>query len=157
MTEERQPPRGRAPPTTARRRRRGCSPSGGSQGGRPRCMRGVRRHGYCPGIDPFLKAALPTHILKHHGQGLHRHASGSSPYDTGARSHTSCKLTRNGRSQTTAREACNCPAVISTPPSSPKPADERADRHAVGVQPHHGGAPLRLRRIRHGGPGPHVM
>jgi hypothetical protein len=44
------------------------------------------------GIDPFLKAALPTRILKRHGQSLHRRAPGSSPYDTGAGSHTSCKL-----------------------------------------------------------------
>jgi hypothetical protein len=55
------------------------------------------------GIDPFLKAALPTRILKRHGQSLHRRAPGSSPYDTGAGSHTSCKLTRNGRSQTAPR------------------------------------------------------
>jgi hypothetical protein len=74
------------------------------------------------GIDPFLKVALPTRILKRHGQSLHRRAPGSSPYDTGAGSHTSCKLTRNGRSQTTAREA-------------------------GGVQPHHGCAPFRLHRI----------
>jgi hypothetical protein len=109
------------------------------------------------GIDPFLKAALPTRILKRHGKSLHRRAPGSSPYDTGAGSHTSCKLTRNGRSQTTMREAGNHPAVISVPPFSSKPAVERADRHTGGVQPHRGGAPLRLRRIQHGGPGPHVM
>jgi hypothetical protein len=109
------------------------------------------------GIDPFLKAALPTRILKRHGQSLHRRALGSSPYDIGAGSHTSCKLTQNGRSQTAARGACNRPAVISTPPSSLKPAVERADHHAGGVQPHRSGAPLRLRRIRHGGSGPHVM
>jgi hypothetical protein len=84
------------------------------------------------GIDPFLKAALPTRVLKRRGRSLHRRALGSSPYDTGVGSHTSCKLTRNGRSQTTAREA-------------------------GGVQPHHSGAPLWLRRIQHGGPGPHVM
>jgi hypothetical protein len=109
------------------------------------------------GIDPFLNAALPTFVLRRHGQSLHRRALGSSPYDTGARSHTSCKLTRNGRSQTAAREACNRLTVTSTPPSSPKPAVERADRHVGGVQPHRGSAPLRLRRIQHGGPGPHVM
>jgi hypothetical protein len=157
MAEGCQPPRGRAPPTAARRRQHGCSPSGGSEDRRVRCMRGVRRHGYCPGIDPFLKAALPTRILKRHEQGLHRRAPGSSPYDTGAGSHASCKLTRNGRSKIAAREACNRPAVISTPPSSPNLAVKRADRHAGGVQPHRGGAPLRLRRIQHGGSGPHVM
>jgi hypothetical protein len=109
------------------------------------------------GIDPFLKAALPTRVLRRHGQILHRRDPRSSPYDTGARSHTSCKLTQNGRSQTAARGACNCPAVTSTPPSSPKLAVERVDRHAGGVQSHRGGAPLRLRRIQHGGLGPHVM
>jgi hypothetical protein len=57
------------------------------------------------GIDSFLKAALPTRILKRHGQSLQRRAPGSSPYDTGAGSRTSCKLTRNGRSQTAARGA----------------------------------------------------
>jgi hypothetical protein len=31
--------------------------------------------------------------------------------------------------------------------SSPKPAVERADRHARSMQPHHGCAPFRLRRI----------
>jgi hypothetical protein len=83
------------------------------------------------GINPFLKTALPTRVLKRRGQSLHRRAPGSSPYDTGARSHTSCKLTRNGRSQSAARGACNRPAVTSTHPSSPKPAVERADRMQV--------------------------
>jgi hypothetical protein len=100
------------------------------------------------GFDPSLKATLPTRILKRHGRSLHQRAPGSSPYDTGAGSHTSCKLTRNGRSQTTAREAGNRPTVISVPPFSLKPAGERADRHAGGVQPHHSCAPFRLHRIR---------
>jgi hypothetical protein len=84
------------------------------------------------------------------------HAPGSSPYDTGAGSHASCEQARDRRSQTATRGACNRPAVTSTPPS-PKPTVERADRHAGGMQPHHGDAPLRLRRIQHGGLGPHVM
>jgi hypothetical protein len=86
------------------------------------------------GVDPFLKAALPTRVLRRRGLSLHRRAPGSSPYDTGAGSHASCKLARNRRSQTAARGACNRLAVMSTPPSSPKPAVERADRHAGGVQ-----------------------
>jgi hypothetical protein len=45
------------------------------------------------GIDPFLKAALRTRILRRHGQSLNRRAPGSSPYDTRAGSHTSCELT----------------------------------------------------------------
>jgi hypothetical protein len=36
----------------------------------------------------------------------------------------------------------NCPAVTSIPPLSPRPAGERADRHAGGMQPHQGGRTL---------------
>jgi hypothetical protein len=86
------------------------------------------------GVNPFLKAALPTRVLRRRGLSLHRRAPGSSPYDTGAGPHASCKLARDRRSQTTARGACNRPAVTSTPPPSPKPTVERADRHAGGVQ-----------------------
>jgi hypothetical protein len=107
-------------------------------------------------VDPFLKATLPTRVFRHRGLSLHQRAPGSSPYDTGAGSHATCKLARDRRSQTAACGACNCPAVTSTPPS-PKPAGERADRHAGGMQLYHEDAPFRLRRIQHGGPGPHVM
>jgi hypothetical protein len=51
------------------------------------------------GVDPFLKAALPTRVLRRRGLSLHRRAPGPSPYDTGAGFHTSCKLARNRRSQ----------------------------------------------------------
>jgi hypothetical protein len=100
------------------------------------------------GIDPFLKADLLTRTPKHHGQSLHRRAPRFSPSDAGAGSHSSCELTRNGRSQITAHEACNRPAIISVPPSLPKPAVERADRHTGGMQPHHGCVPFRVHRIR---------
>jgi hypothetical protein len=56
-----------------------------------------------------------------------------------------------------ARGACDHPAVTSTPPLSPRPAGERADSHAGGMQPCQVGAPLRLQRAQHGGPGPRVM
>jgi hypothetical protein len=49
------------------------------------------------GIDPFLKADLLTRTPKRHGQSLHRRALGCPPHDTGARSHTSCELTRNAK------------------------------------------------------------
>jgi hypothetical protein len=78
------------------------------------------------GIDPFLKAALPTRVLRRRGLSLHRRALGSSPYDMGAGSHMSCKLAQNRRSRTVARGACNRPAVTSTPPSSLKPCRWRA-------------------------------
>jgi hypothetical protein len=94
------------------------------------------------GVDPFLKATLPTRVLRHRGLSLHQRALGSSPNDTGAGSHTSCKLAWDRRSQTAARGACNRPAVTSTPPPSPKPAGERADRHAGGMQLHHGTRPF---------------
>jgi hypothetical protein len=36
----------------------------------------------------------------------------------------------------------NCPAVTSTPPLSPRPAGERADRHVGGMQPYQGAHPF---------------
>jgi hypothetical protein len=109
------------------------------------------------GVTLLLKATLPTCVLSHRGLSLLQHAPRSSPYDTGAGSHASCKLAQGRRSQTAARGARNCPSVTSIPPLSPRPAGERADRHAGGMRPHQGGAPFRLRRVQHGGPGPHVM
>jgi hypothetical protein len=49
------------------------------------------------GIDPFLKADLPTHATKRHGQSLRRCAPGFPPYDMGARSHMSHELTQNAK------------------------------------------------------------
>jgi hypothetical protein len=46
-------------------------------------------------IDPFLKTDLPTRAPQHHGQSLPRRAPGFPPYNTGARSHVSYKLTQN--------------------------------------------------------------
>jgi hypothetical protein len=109
------------------------------------------------GGHPPLKATLPTCVPSHRGLSLLQHAPRSSPYGTGTGSHASCKLAQGRRSQTAVRGACNCPAVTSIPPLSPRPAGERADNYAVGMQPHQVGAPLRLQRAQHGGPGPHVM
>jgi hypothetical protein len=55
------------------------------------------------GVTLLLKATLPTCVLSHHGLSLLQHAPRSSPYDTGAGSHASCKLARSRRSQTVAR------------------------------------------------------
>jgi hypothetical protein len=148
MSEERQPPRGRAPPAAARRRQHGCAPSGGSEGGRAQCIRGVRRHVYCPEDRSLFKGGSLHSHSKRYGRSLHRRAAGFSPSGAGAGSHTSCERTGNRRSQTAAHEAGNRPAVISVPPSSPKLAGERVDRHARGVQPHHGCAPFRLHHVR---------
>jgi hypothetical protein len=111
-------------------------------------MRGVRRHVHCLGDRSLFKGGSPHLHSKRHKQSLHRQASGFPPSDVGAGSRTSCGLTRNGRSQTTAHEAGNHPAVISVPPFSPKLAGERADRHAGGGQPHHGCAPFLLHHAR---------
>jgi hypothetical protein len=109
------------------------------------------------GVALLLKATLPTCVLSRRGLSLLQHTPRSSPYGTGAGPHTSCKPVQDRRSQTTARRACNCPAVTSIPPLSPRPAGERVDSHAVGMQPRQVGAPLRLQHAQHGGPGPHVM
>jgi hypothetical protein len=101
----------------------------------------------------LLKATLPTCVLSHRGMSLLQHAPRSSPYDTGVGSHATCKLAQGRRSQTATRGARNCPAVTSIPPLSPRPAGERVDRHAGGMQPHQVGTPLRLQRVQHGGPG----
>jgi hypothetical protein len=93
-------------------------------------------------VTLLLKATLPTCVLSHRGLSLLQHAPRSSPYDTGAGSHVSCKLARGRRSQTATRGARNCPAVTSIPPLSPRPAGERADRHAGGMRPHQEGAPF---------------
>jgi hypothetical protein len=87
------------------------------------------------GVTLLLKATLPTCVLSHRGPSLLQHAPRSSPYNPGAGSHASCKLAQGRRSQTAARGACNCPAVTSIPPLSPRPAGERADSHAGGMQP----------------------
>jgi hypothetical protein len=86
------------------------------------------------GVTLLLKATLPTCVLSRRGLSLLQHAPRSSPYDTGAGTHASCKLPQDGRSQTAARGAHNSPAVTSIPPLSPGPAGEKADRHAGGMQ-----------------------
>jgi hypothetical protein len=44
------------------------------------------------GVTLLLKATLPTCVLSRRGLSLLQHAPRSSPYDTGAGSHASCKL-----------------------------------------------------------------
>jgi hypothetical protein len=109
------------------------------------------------GVTLLLKATLPTCVLSRRRLSLHQRAPRSSPYDTGAGSPRHASWPRTEGAKTAARGARNCPAVTSTPPLSPRPAGERADHHAGGMQPYQGGAPFRLRRIQRGGLGPHVM
>jgi hypothetical protein len=59
------------------------------------------------GVTLLLKATLPTCVLSRRGPSLLQHAPRSSPYNTGAGPHASCKLAQGGRSQTAARGARN--------------------------------------------------
>jgi hypothetical protein len=54
-------------------------------------------------VDPFLKATHPTRVLRRRELSLHQRAQRPSPYDTGAGSHTTCKLAWDKRSQTAMR------------------------------------------------------
>jgi hypothetical protein len=111
------------------------------------------------GRPPFLKATLPTCALNHRGLSLLRHATRFSPPTArglGPTRHASRSRGEEAKPPH-ARDTCNHPAVTSTPPLSPRPAGERADSHAGGMQPCQVGAPLRLQQGRHGGPGPRVM
>jgi hypothetical protein len=156
MAERYQLPRSCVPPTT-RQKDCGCSPSGGSEGGKMRCIRERKDMVAFQGDHPPFKGDS-SHLRPEPSRAESSPTrSKVLPYDTGAGSHASCKLAQGGRSQTAARGACNCPAVTSIPPLSPRPAGERADIHAVGMQPRQVGAPLRLQRAQHGGSGPHVM
>jgi hypothetical protein len=143
MAERYQLPRSCIPPTT-RQKDCGCSPSGGSEGGKTRCIREREdtvafQGGHPPfkGDSPYLRPqpswaeSSPTH-------------SKVLPYGAGARSHTSCKPAQSRRSQTTMRDAYNRPTVTSGSPLLPRPAGERAGSHAGGMQPRQVGALLRL-------------
>jgi hypothetical protein len=94
------------------------------------------------GRPSFKGNSPPTCVLSRRGLSLLQHAPRSSPYDTGAGPHASCKLAQGRQSQTAAHGAHDCPAVTNIPPLSPRPAGERAGRHAGGVQPHPGGRTL---------------
>jgi hypothetical protein len=96
------------------------------------------------GVALLLKATLPTCVPSRRGLSLLQHTPRSSPYGAGAGSHASCKPVQGRRSQTAARSAYNRLAVTSIPPLSPRPAGERADSHAGGMQPRQVGAPLQL-------------
>jgi hypothetical protein len=87
------------------------------------------------GVDPFLKATLPTRVSRRRGLSLHQRAPGSSPYDTRGWVPRVMRAVPGQKKPTAARVVCNRPTVTSTPPPSPKPAGERADRHAGGMQP----------------------
>jgi hypothetical protein len=129
---------------TTRRKDCGHPPSGGSEGGKTRCIREREDIVAFQGGHPPFKGDSPYLRPSRRGLSLLQHAPRSSPYGAGAGPHVSCKSAEGGRSQTAARGACNRPAVTSVPPLSPRPAGERVGSHAGGMQPRQVGAPLRL-------------
>jgi hypothetical protein len=131
------------PPTT-RRKDCGCPPSGGSEGGKTRCIREREDMVAFQGGHPPFKGDSP--YLRPQPPWAESSPTRSKvlPLRRGDGSHASCKLAQSRRSQTAARGACNRPVVTSIPPLSPRPARERAGSHAGGMQPRQVGAPLRL-------------
>jgi hypothetical protein len=110
------------------------------------------------GVAPLLKATLPTCVLNRCRLSPLQHAPRFSPPPRhgGWVPHIMQAGQGEKKPNRRARGACNHPAVTSTPPLSPRPAGERADSHAGGMQPCQVGAPLRLQQAQHGGPGPRV-
>jgi hypothetical protein len=143
MAERYQLPRSCVPPTT-RRKDCGHPPSGGSEGGKTRCIREREDMVAFQGGHPPFKGDSP--YLRPQPSWVESSPTRSKvlPYGAGAGSHASCKLAQGRRSQTAARGACNRPTVTSVPPLSPRPAGERAGSHAGGMQPRQVGALLRL-------------
>jgi hypothetical protein len=143
MAERYQLPRSCVPPTT-RRKDCGCPPSGGSEGGKTRCIREREDLVAFQGGHPPFKGDSP--YLRPQPSWAESSPTRSKvlPLRRGAGSHASCKLAQSRRSQTAARGACNRPAVTSIPPLSPRQVGERAGSHAGGMQPRQVGAPLRL-------------
>jgi hypothetical protein len=122
----------------------GHPPSGGSEGGKTRCIREREDMVAFQGGHPPFKGDSPYLCPQPSWAESSPTRSKVLPYGTGAGSHASCKLAWSRRSQTAARGACNRPAVTSIPPPSTRPAGERAGSHAGGMQPRQVGAPLRL-------------
>jgi hypothetical protein len=156
MAERYQLPRSCVPATT-RRKDCGRPPSGGSEGGKTRRIREREDMVVFQGGHPPFKGNSPHLRPQPSWAESSPTCSKVLPYGAGAGPHASCKLVQGRRSQAATRRACNCPAVTSIPPLSPRPAGERVDGHAVSMQPRQVGAPLRLQRAQHEGPGPHVM
>jgi hypothetical protein len=143
MAERYQLPRSCVPPTT-RRKDCGHPPSGGSEGGKTRCIREREDMVAFQGGHPPFKGDSP--YLRPQPSWAESSPTRSKvlPLRRGGGSHASCKLAQSRRSQSAARDACNRPAVTSIPPLLPRPAGERAGSHVGGMQLRQVGAPLRL-------------
>jgi hypothetical protein len=141
MAERYQLPRSCIPPTT-RRKDCGCSPPGGSEGGKTRCIREREDMVAFQGGHPPFKGDSPC--LRPQPSRAESSPTRSKVLPLLRGGWVPRKLAQGRRSQTAARGACNRPAVTSIPPLSPRPAGEKAGSHAGDMQPRQVGAPLRL-------------
>ena len=156
MAEKYQLPRSCVPPKT-RRKDCGCPPSGGSEGGKTRCIREREDMVAFQGGHPPFKGDSP--YLRPQPSWAESSPTRSKvlPYGAGAGSHTSCKPTQSRGSQTAVRGAHNRPAVTSGSPLCP---DQRAKGRATmqaacncAKWAHFSDS----QHAQHGGPGPRVM
>jgi hypothetical protein len=107
----------------------------------------VRRHGYCPrDRSPFIGRSPHSHLQASRAKSPPTCSRVPTPRHGGWVPHVvRADPKREGGKPP---HACNRPAVISVPSSSPKPADERASRRVGSIQPRRGYATFRLRHIR---------
>jgi hypothetical protein len=146
MAERYQLPRSCVPPTT-RRKDCGCSPSGGSEGGKTRCTRERENMVAFQGGHPPFKGDSP-HLRPQPSRAE------SSPTRSMVlplrRGGWVPRVMQGGPEQKKPNRHVRCMQL-------PRPVGERADSHAASMQPRQVGAPLRLQHAQHGGPGPQVM
>ena len=134
MAERYQLPRSCIPPTT-RRKDCGCPPSGGSEGGKTRCIREREDMVAFQGGHPPFKGDSPYLRPQPSRAESSPTRSKALPYGAGAGSHMSCEPAQSRRSQTAVRGVHNRPAVTSDPPLLPRPTGGRGGqpcrRHAT--------------------------
>jgi hypothetical protein len=109
------------------------------------------------GAAPFKRRLSPLTPSTVAGQAFSNTLQDSPPPHGGWVPHVMQAGPGEKKPNRRARGACNRPAVTSSSPLLPRPAGERVSSHAGGMRPRQVGAPLRLQRAQHGGPGPRVM
>jgi hypothetical protein len=142
MAKRYQLPRSCVPPTT-RRKDCGCSPSGGSEGGKTRCIREREDMVAFQGGHPTFKGDSP--YLRPQSSRAESSPTRSKVLPL-RRGGWVPRVMQAGPKQKKPNRRVRCMQlpVTNIPPLSPRPAGERADGHAVGMQPRQVGAPLRL-------------
>jgi hypothetical protein len=157
MAERYQLPQSCVPPPT-RRKDCGCSPSGGSEGGKTRCIREREDMVAFQGGHPPFKGDSP--YLRPQSSWAKSSPTRSKllPYGAGAGSHASCKLAQGRRSQTAAR-AVHANARRSQASLRFRPDQRVKGRAAMQAACNRAkwARPFDFQRTQHGGPRPRVM